>query len=659
VAFLIAVPEMVTDAATNLASLGSSITAANAAAAAPTTGVLAAGADEVSAAIASLFSQQASAYQVLSARAAAFHAELVQTLNANSATYAAAEAANAGPLRTLEQQVQGVINSQLEAIEEQVRAVIDPPLNALEVQVLAVVNPPTEALLGRPMVGNGFDGTTNAQGVGQPGGAGGILFGNGGHGGASTATGVPGGAGGPAGLIGTGGTGGMGGFGASGGVGGTAGLVWGSGGTGGLGGPTGVGGAGGGAWFFGNGGMGGQGGTFTTNSAGGQGGAGGTAGLLWGGGGSGGIGGPYATGGPGGNALLFGHGGAGGMGGAFSNGGVGGNGGLLLGDGGTGGTGGVISGIGGPGGAGGILLSHPGATGTNGGAAVLALNGVGDARPTVGVSVNDGPTVQALLDTGSTTALFPQSWVNMNSLGNPIGPSQTIPFGPPTDRTVDTYTPYTASLNFGNGIVTKPMTIGVITAETRNGMSVTPNEAVLGVGANTADAPNFATSPVQQLPGILSDGVLVNETATKPYAQFGPNPGTPLFSVTGAPVTNALDVAITFPGQPPGGEQNLIGAYVDTGGNGGDIPQDLVPAYTPGQYLPQGTQIQVGIQGITQPLYTETLGANSMQVTVTQQTPPPTGPGHFNTGNYIFTKIPIYFSYEPAGNGTIYFDQAI
>jgi PE family len=653
------VPEMMTDAATSLASLGSKISAANAAAAAPTTGLVAAGADEVSAAITTLFSQQASAFQALSGQAATFHAELVQTRNASSATYAAAEAANAGPLRTLEQQAQGVLNPQLEAIEEQVRAVIDPPLNALEVQVLAVVNPPTEALLGRPMVGNGFDGGTNAQGVGQPGGAGGILFGNGGHGGASTATGVPGGAGGPAGLIGTGGTGGMGGFGASGGVGGTAGFVWGSGGTGGLGGPTGIGGAGGGAWFFGDGGMGGQGGTFTATSAGGSGGAGGTAGLLWGGGGPGGIGGPYATGGAGGNALLFGHGGSGGMGGAFANGGFGGNGGLLLGDGGAGGTGGVISGIGGPGGAGGVLLSHPGATGTNGGAAVLALSGVDAGRPTVGVSVNDGPTVQALLDTGSTTALFPQADVNMNSLGSPIGPSRTIDFGPPEARTIDTYTPYTASLNFGNGIVTKPMTIGVITGETFKGVPETPHEIVLGVGANTPDAPNFTTSPVQQLPGILSNGVLVNETVAQPYAQFGPNPGTPLFSVTGAPITNALNVTITFPGQPPGSPQNLIGAYVDTGGVGGNMPQDIVPGYNPGDYLPQGTQIQVGIQGVAQPLYTETLGANAMQVTVTQQTPPPTGPGAFNTGNYIFTKIPIYFSYEPPGNGTIYFDQAI
>jgi hypothetical protein len=46
--FVIAAPEFVTAAASDLASIGSTIGAANAAAAFPTTGVLAAGADEVS-----------------------------------------------------------------------------------------------------------------------------------------------------------------------------------------------------------------------------------------------------------------------------------------------------------------------------------------------------------------------------------------------------------------------------------------------------------------------------------------------------------------------------------------------------------------------------------------------------------------------------------
>jgi hypothetical protein len=54
---MIVAPEMVADAAANLASLRSSISEANAAAAAPTTSIRGAGADEVSSAITSLFSR--------------------------------------------------------------------------------------------------------------------------------------------------------------------------------------------------------------------------------------------------------------------------------------------------------------------------------------------------------------------------------------------------------------------------------------------------------------------------------------------------------------------------------------------------------------------------------------------------------------------------
>ena len=53
--FVIAVPEFVAAAATDLADIGSTIGSANAAVMAPTTGVLGAGADEVSAAIAAMF----------------------------------------------------------------------------------------------------------------------------------------------------------------------------------------------------------------------------------------------------------------------------------------------------------------------------------------------------------------------------------------------------------------------------------------------------------------------------------------------------------------------------------------------------------------------------------------------------------------------------
>jgi hypothetical protein len=70
--FVIAAPEFVSAAASDLANIGSAIGQANAAAALPTSGVLAAGADEVSAAVASLFGAHAQAYQALSAQAASF-----------------------------------------------------------------------------------------------------------------------------------------------------------------------------------------------------------------------------------------------------------------------------------------------------------------------------------------------------------------------------------------------------------------------------------------------------------------------------------------------------------------------------------------------------------------------------------------------------------
>jgi PE family len=66
--FVIAAPEFVTAAAADLSNIGSTISQANAAAFAPTSEVLVAGTDEVSAAIAALFEGHAQAYQALSAQ---------------------------------------------------------------------------------------------------------------------------------------------------------------------------------------------------------------------------------------------------------------------------------------------------------------------------------------------------------------------------------------------------------------------------------------------------------------------------------------------------------------------------------------------------------------------------------------------------------------
>ena len=93
--FVVAVPEVLGTTATDLASLGSTISSANAAAAARTTGVLAAAEDEVSVAIAAVFSAHGQGFQALGAQAAAFHAQFVQALTGAAGAYAAAEAANA------------------------------------------------------------------------------------------------------------------------------------------------------------------------------------------------------------------------------------------------------------------------------------------------------------------------------------------------------------------------------------------------------------------------------------------------------------------------------------------------------------------------------------------------------------------------------------
>jgi hypothetical protein len=93
--FVIAMPEMVGTAATDLASIGSTLSAANVAAAAPTTGIVAAAEDEVSAAIAALFGEHGQAYQAMSAQAAAFHSEFVNLMNADAGAYLSTEIANA------------------------------------------------------------------------------------------------------------------------------------------------------------------------------------------------------------------------------------------------------------------------------------------------------------------------------------------------------------------------------------------------------------------------------------------------------------------------------------------------------------------------------------------------------------------------------------
>src|SRR6185437_14435125 len=199
--FVLAAPEAMAAAATNLQSIGSALSAAHSAAAAPTTNLLAAAEDEVSTAIASLFGTHAREFQALSSQVTAFHDRFVQSLNLGAGSYLATEAASTSPLDAL-----GVFS-------------------------------PWKMLTGRPLFGNGTDG---AAGTGDAGGDGGWIAGNGGNGGSGAAgtgglAGHDGGAGGSAGMLGSGGKGGAGGAGSgsanggAGGKGGAGGTLYGTG----------------------------------------------------------------------------------------------------------------------------------------------------------------------------------------------------------------------------------------------------------------------------------------------------------------------------------------------------------------------------------------------------------------------------------------------
>lgn len=112
---LVTVPDQVSSAATSLADIGSTLSAANSAVAVQTTQVLAAGSDGVSQAVAAVFGAHVQDYQALSVQAESFYQHFVQALNANADAYASTEAANASPLQTVQQELIGLINAPTQA----------------------------------------------------------------------------------------------------------------------------------------------------------------------------------------------------------------------------------------------------------------------------------------------------------------------------------------------------------------------------------------------------------------------------------------------------------------------------------------------------------------------------------------------------------------
>jgi hypothetical protein len=340
---------------------------------------------------------------------------------------------------------------------------------------------------------------------------------------------------------------------------------------------------------------------------------------------------------------------------AGGTGGHGGYGGTYGGDGGAGGnaTGinngnGTVTSFPGRGGAGGIsdgLSGNPGQNGVGSVSPTVSLYVDGHYTPWAYLSIAGGPVVSALVDTGSTGLLVPPQNVNFQTLGNPIqrGLSQTYAGG----GTTYYYDLYSAQVNLGNGNVTTPINIGVMTSTTSGSLS--DAFPIMGVGV---DAGGPSTSPVTALPS-LNQGVLINEPAHQ--MEFGPNPLPSYASVFGAPQatgTGNLQVQITAPGGTPGSLQQVSGAIIDSGTSGSGLVTSSLIDLPPGSDVPAGTIITVYGDG-TELYWTQVEANNPASVTG----------GNFNTGNAPFVKHPIYIEYAPSLlvpihlGGTTYFDN--
>ena len=145
--FVDVAPELLDTAAADAARIGSAVRAGHLAALVPTTELAAAGADEVSAAIATVFGAHAREYQLAAAQAAMYHDEFVGTLRAAAAAYTSMETtittAMAGPVGA------ATVADPLRTVGE---AWVNSPLGQ---ELDPIINAPTDILLGRDLIGNG------------------------------------------------------------------------------------------------------------------------------------------------------------------------------------------------------------------------------------------------------------------------------------------------------------------------------------------------------------------------------------------------------------------------------------------------------------------------------------------------------------------------
>lgn len=255
-------------------------------------------------------------------------------------------------------------------------------------------------------------------------------------------------------------------------------------------------------------------------------------------------------------------------------------------------------------------------------------------EPIVYISVNGGQKVPVLVDTGSSGLVIGGNNVGSTGLGNAVGSGTGAYSGGLTYN----YSEYNTPVDFGNGIVTAPTTVDIITDPTQqtafnNFLSADGVVGVLGIGTNAVGpGPSLVTTA---LPGDLKNGIYIDERAGT--LQFGPNPLPARVTTSGSPnVIGSVTV---------NGTNTPINLLIDSGGVTGTLPSTIA-----GSGLADGTVISV-YDSSGNLLYTYKTTSTNTPVATTDAY----DASLMNTGAQPFQTNSIYIGYDTA-NGTTVFD---
>ena len=281
---------------------------------------------------------------------------------------------------------------------------------------------------------------------------------------------------------------------------------------------------------------------------------------------------------------------------------------------------------------------------------VIRLRQYNTTEPLLDASINGSSKNSLLVDTGSSGLVIDQANAGTLDPANRIATGQKGSYSGGFDYTYDTYE--NTTVDFGNGVVSDPTYVNVVTSGTYNGQPYTLEQflsaagaaGILGVGAN-AQGPGPSPIPTSTLPGELSDGMLIYQSLLPlglgGFVVFGPNPLPPKATLSGTP-TSTINVSIN------GGAQQSVVSIIDSGGVYGTIPNDIL-AGTPGTYAPSGTRISVYTPDGKTLLYSYTTGSAPYAPTIVGPTDQPTKGNYLNTGNYAFKQGPVYVDYRNDG----------